>query len=346
MYRSARPLSSSNQPKSIVRPNSGSARDERLDSPCSTPRTIGGGASSSSGGVEHPTPDPSHGVAAEQDNDLSWSDDAARGVAFLSLSASGSPIYVGPSSGFSWARLVLASLATEHPDLRSARHLPLQIQPMLHTPMTRPEAPPEDLPMELDDSILTLCYKHIQARVSASSLYACGLVLNECLIVLQYPAIDWLAVHDWWQCRGEIIKSATLPQATKETRTGSLLALSWVLWTSSLSDISSFLLAAFFLLMLYAIGAQLVPKSAARGLASSEAYYAKAMEHLDVVLGLHDLKNVQALILMVTWSYRAPNSPSVWFLSGIVVRLVISLGLHRSLSSNGRQAPRLHPYVL
>lgn len=33
--------------------------------------------------------------------------EAARGVAFLSLNAGGNPIYVGPSSGFSWARMVL-----------------------------------------------------------------------------------------------------------------------------------------------------------------------------------------------------------------------------------------------
>lgn len=37
-----------------------------------------------------------------------WNEKAARSVAFLSLSANGNPTYVGASSGFSWAKFVLA----------------------------------------------------------------------------------------------------------------------------------------------------------------------------------------------------------------------------------------------
>jgi hypothetical protein len=43
-----------------------------------------------------------------EEDDGNWHDKAAKSVAFLSLSANGNPTYVGASSGFSWARFVLA----------------------------------------------------------------------------------------------------------------------------------------------------------------------------------------------------------------------------------------------
>ncbi|BGP12765.1 hypothetical protein JCM10213v2_000682 [Rhodosporidiobolus nylandii] len=72
------------------------------------------------GADETPLPIKGDGDAMEYDEDEedeeeeatdepgAWHDKAARGVAFLSLSANGNPTYIGPSSGFSWARMVLA----------------------------------------------------------------------------------------------------------------------------------------------------------------------------------------------------------------------------------------------
>jgi hypothetical protein len=51
--------------------------------------------------------------------------------------------------------------------------------------------------------------------------------------------------------------------------------------------------AAFFIWMFFALGARLFYKVSVPSLASPEAYYAKAMEHLDIILGLHDLENAQ-----------------------------------------------------
>lgn len=51
-----------------------------------------------------------------------WHDQAARGVAFLSLSANGNPTYVGPSSGFSWARMVLGCVPSPPLDLCPATY--------------------------------------------------------------------------------------------------------------------------------------------------------------------------------------------------------------------------------
>jgi hypothetical protein len=89
------------------------------------------------------------------------------------------------------------------------------------------------------------------------------------------------------------------------------------------------------------------------------------MEHLETIVGLHDLKNVQALMLMVMFSFRSSEAPSVrrvffplplvkpanaspipqiWYLVGIIVRLCCSLGLHRKVPPP--QARRMSPYIL
>ena len=69
--------------------------------------------------------------------------------------------------------------------------------------------------------------------------------------------------------------------------------------------------------MIFALGARLAQPFP--GLASPESYFTKAMEHLETIVGLHDLKNVQALLLMVVYSFQAPTAPSTWFLTGIAV---------------------------
>ncbi|KAK4699907.1 hypothetical protein P7C70_g6347, partial [Phenoliferia sp. Uapishka_3] len=208
-----------------------------------------------------------------------WSD-AARGVAFLSLNASGSPIYVGPSSGFSWARVVMGGMAgagSQNGSGASGKHFGSKVvNAAFHKPTQPRSAALRDdalasLPQELADMILSQCYRHLQVRAKNALIY-----------------LPYLTVLD-------LAASSSQPNAHKEVRTG-----------------------AFFIWMLFAIGTRLIPRVNTPGLASPDAYYEKAMEHLEVIVGLHDLKNVQALML-------------VWFLVGIVVRLCISLGLHRRL---------------
>ncbi|KAL8287174.1 hypothetical protein RQP46_003626 [Phenoliferia psychrophenolica] len=49
-------------------------------------------------------------------------------------------------------------------------------------------------------------------------------------------------------------------------------------------------------------------------------------------------------MLMIMYSFRSSEAPSVWFLVGIVMRLCISLGLHRKLQP--ARARSVSPYVL
>mgnify|MGYP001605463093 CR=1 FL=1 len=51
--------------------------------------------------------------------------------------------------------------------------------------------------------------------------------------------------------------------------------------------------------MLFAIGTRLVQRVSIPGLASPDAFFSKAMEHLEVIVSLHDLKNVQVSFLFL-----------------------------------------------
>lgn len=115
-------------------------------------------------------------------------------------------------------------------------------------------------------------------------------ILGECYRHIQprYAFVDWLYVHEVWQHRVAITRAAAQPAATRMMRT-----------------------SACFIYLLFAIGSRLLQKSAVPNLASPEAYYAKAMDHLEVVVGLHDLKNVQLLLLMVMYSFRSNEAPGV-----------------------------------
>ncbi|KAM0746562.1 hypothetical protein T439DRAFT_329671 [Meredithblackwellia eburnea MCA 4105] len=251
------------------------------------------------------------GEAGESDDEegrLPWTD-AARGVAFLSLNASGSTVYVGPSSGFSWARVILGGMAgaeAAQGQASASRHFPPDVNSMSYRPSPTASRSPipdnalESVAHEVAESVLSHTFRHVQPR---------------------YPFLDWLLVHEYWQHRDEIMMNAVQPGATSEVRT-----------------------AAFFIWMIFAIGARLVKSAPAGGLATPEQYYDKAMNHLEIIVVRHDLKNVQALMLMVMYYFRSSDSPSVWFVCGIIIRLCVSLGLHRKL--RGPRAATISPYVL
>ncbi|GAA6032719.1 hypothetical protein JCM8097_000758 [Rhodosporidiobolus ruineniae] len=274
-------------------------------------------AAAASGAEATPLPIKGDGDAMEYDEDEDdedgeeeggdWQEKAARGVAFLSLSANGNPTYIGPSSGFSWATFVLAGISgaataeggkysTQGPQLETSQ--PLRQLTLPHHVL--PDNALESIPDELADMVLSQTYRHVQPR---------------------YPFLDWLYVHEIWSHRIAITQRATQPNASKSLRT-----------------------AAFFVWMMFAIGSRFCQKLSIPNLASPEAYYAKAMEHLEIIVGLHDLKNVQALCLMTMYSFRSSEAPSIWYLVGIMIRLCCSLGLHRKVPPI--QAKRMSPYIL
>ncbi|GAA5923003.1 uncharacterized protein JCM15063_003496 [Sporobolomyces koalae] len=228
--------------------------------------------------------------------------EAARGVAFLSLNAGGNPIYVGPSSGFSWARLVLEGMAGasrveggKYNPTRSRLDTrgPFETGSHGHSAPSLADDALANVSDDLANRVLNATFEHIQS---------------------QFCFMDWLWVLPMFP--------RLFPRKKKCLQ-------------------SSGFTAAFFIWMLFALGSRIDPVP---GLAPSESYYAKAMANLETIVGLHDLFNVQALLLMVVYSFQAPTAPSTWFLIGIVLRLACSLGLHRELPR--AQALRMSPYIV
>ncbi|KAK4689045.1 hypothetical protein P7C73_g1066, partial [Tremellales sp. Uapishka_1] len=76
--------------------------------------------------------------------------------------------------------------------------------------------------------------------------------------------------------------------------------------------------AAFFILMVLAIGGQLCNEKA---LMRPEDYHTLAASYVAVIVQLHNLTNVQGLLLLAMYSLRDSRGPSVWYLSGVAVRL-------------------------
>ncbi|ETS86656.1 hypothetical protein PFICI_00484 [Pestalotiopsis fici W106-1] len=81
----------------------------------------------------------------------------------------------------------------------------------------------------------------------------------------------------------------------------------------------------FFLNMVYAIGATLLPNTGY----SSEQLYASAMLFIDDILLYDNLKSIQAMLCCAAYSLRSPTGASQWKLGGQALRQCINLGYHR-----------------
>lgn len=91
----------------------------------------------------------------------------------------------------------------------------------------------------------------------------------------RYPFLDWIVMHDQWQRRDAILQAtATATNPDREEAT-----------------------AAFFILMVMAIGTQLCSRLRLPGLARPETYFQKALVHIGTIVQLHNLANVQGTIL-------------------------------------------------
>ena len=83
--------------------------------------------------------------------------------------------------------------------------------------------------------------------------------------------------------------------------------------------------------MIYAIGARLLQGRPTPGLnlGSADQYYTEALQHLDVVVRLHNVHNVQAYLLLVIYSIWSTDGPSAWYLVGMAMRIALEIGIHR-----------------
>ncbi|CAK7234280.1 hypothetical protein SEUCBS140593_008889 [Sporothrix eucalyptigena] len=89
--------------------------------------------------------------------------------------------------------------------------------------------------------------------------------------------------------------------------------------------------ASFFVYLIYAIGALLLPTTRH----SHEQLYISAMRYMDAVLHKDNLQSVQGLLACCVYSLRSPTGPSLWKLNGLALRQCIELGYHRDVRSFG-----------
>ncbi|OBT65299.1 hypothetical protein VE03_04680 [Pseudogymnoascus sp. 23342-1-I1] len=83
---------------------------------------------------------------------------------------------------------------------------------------------------------------------------------------------------------------------------------------------------SFFVNMVYAIGALLLPNSGSL----PQQLYASAQIYISHVLSLDNLESIQAILCCAMYSLRSPAGPSIWKLSGLALRQCIELGYHRN----------------
>ncbi|OQE21605.1 hypothetical protein PENFLA_c014G01717 [Penicillium flavigenum] len=98
---------------------------------------------------------------------------------------------------------------------------------------------------------------------------------------------------------------------------------------------------AFFIWIIYAIGARLIPDPEN----STEAYFARARTYLPAVMSLQDMATVQALLCLVQYYFRAQTESPIWHLVGLVLRLCVKLRYHRKLVASP-ESQSLDPYTV
>ncbi|KAJ6171843.1 hypothetical protein N7470_000910 [Penicillium chermesinum] len=116
----------------------------------------------------------------------------------------------------------------------------------------------------------------------------------------RYCIIDWGRLREWHRDRATI--AYTTDDGPVDSQTG-----------------------AFFLWIIYAIGACLIPNSES----STESYFARARKYIPAVISLQDLTTVQALLCLTQYYFRAPNDSPIWDLVGVTIRLCVKMKYHR-----------------
>ncbi|KZN91055.1 putative transcriptional regulatory protein [Penicillium chrysogenum] len=132
----------------------------------------------------------------------------------------------------------------------------------------------------------------------------------------RYCIVDWNQISVWHQQRDTITYVSS--QDSIESQTG-----------------------AFFIWIIYAIGARLIPDPEN----STEAFFARARTYLPAIMSLQDMATVQALLCLVQYYFRAQTESPIWHLVGLVLRLCVKLRYHRKLVASP-EAQSLDPYTV
>ncbi|GAA5990171.1 hypothetical protein JCM5350_002530 [Sporobolomyces pararoseus] len=155
----------------------------------------------------------SRGKAPAQPSEPDEEDEAARGVGFLSLNAGGNPIYVGPSSGFSWARMVLGGM-TGACRAEGGKYSPTRSRLDTKSAFDAGPSPPST-PL-LSDDALASASDDLASRVF-------DIVFQH--VQSQFCFMDWIWLRSIYPHRVKICQAAKAHDATKTTKTGKFMNL-------------------------------------------------------------------------------------------------------------------------
>jgi hypothetical protein len=98
-------------------------------------------------------------------------------------------------------------------------------------------------------------------------------------------------------------------------------------------------LALFMLYMVYAIGALCLRLTEDYKDTSPEQFYVSAMQHVACVREADPVHNLAAIVLLVLYHLRSESRNGLWHLTGLAMRTVTDMGLHRKASTQ-----RLGPF--
>ncbi|WWC62255.1 uncharacterized protein I303_104851 [Kwoniella dejecticola CBS 10117] len=225
-------------------------------------------------------------------------EDAAKGLAMISLEAAAEPHYVGESSGSLWTTVISGGI-------HSQQHQQLNDGLKRHGATARKQAEQDIGPSKSTIGELDTLQAIQQPLPSDTNTLALETVFSH--LHSRYPFMDWVRFEKQWNEKDRIL--CAVGQKFPLDRQSST--------------------SAFFILMVLAVSAQLNRDRPLPGLLAPQQYYDLAMPYLSTIVTLHNLPNIQGLLLLAIYSLRDSKGPSVWYLSGVTLRLCIGMGLHR-----------------
>lgn len=184
---------------------------------------------------------------------------AARGLAYVSLEAAAEPHYIGAASGYMWASMIVNGMQpSDHASQHLERKWPSNSRFSL-------DAALDSKNVSKGNTMEVVVETKLAPEVAAILLEAVYQHLQP-----RYPFLDWIVLHDHWQRRDAILQAVVDGKQDRDVAT-----------------------AAFFILMIMAVGSQLCGKLRLPGVDKPDKYFLRALPLMGTIVQLHNLANIQ-----------------------------------------------------
>jgi hypothetical protein len=226
-------------------------------------------------------------------------------VGMLSLGSGNTKSYIGSSSGY--------ALATD---------LGRMVQATVWNKALWVSASPVSKDHEVDNT-RRITLQELQSNSAEPPADGLGKRLIHAYLVRIHPRFPFLLRSDVWEahrCR------YVLQRGNQEQRNGDS--------PSSLSTpYKEDGFALFVLNMVYAIGALNLRLTEDYKDTAPEQFYVSAMQHVASVREASSIHNLEATVLLILYHLRSESRNGLWHLTGLAMRTVTDIGLHRKAST-------------